>query len=55
MTISELISMCERRLMHLQSVRGSAIALGDIQQADRIDADLAETQMTLNQLQTLAG
>ncbi|MCA3108452.1 MAG: hypothetical protein IOD09_20575 [Rhodocyclaceae bacterium] len=54
MTISELILMCERRLTHLQSVRGSAVALGDMQQAARIDADLAETQTTLNQLQTLA-
>jgi hypothetical protein len=55
MTIAELIRMCERRLAHLQSVRGSAVALGDLQQAARIDADLAETQTTLNQLQTLAG
>jgi hypothetical protein len=47
--------MCERRRAHLQSVRGSAVALGDMQQAARIDADLAETQTTLNQLQTLAG
>jgi len=41
MTIAELILMCERRL--------------DMQQAARIDADLAETQTTLNQLQTLAS
>jgi hypothetical protein len=53
MTIAELILMCERRLTHLQSVRGSAVALGDMQQAARIDADIAETQTTLNQLQTL--
>lgn len=55
MTIAELISMCERRLMHFQSLRGSAVALGDIQQVAKVDADIAETQMTLNQLQTLAG
>jgi hypothetical protein len=36
-------------------VRGSAVALGDMQQAARIDTDIAETQTTLNQLQTLAG
>ena len=55
MTIVELISMCERRLVHLQSVRGSAVALGDLQQISKVDADIDETQTTLNQLQTLAS
>lgn len=53
MTILELIEMCERRIAYLNGVRGSAAALGDIQQVERIDAQLAETQQTLNQLQSL--
>lgn len=55
MNISGLIAMCERRLTHLQSLRGSAVALGDMQQVAKVDADIAETQTTLNQLQTLAS
>jgi len=53
MTISELILMCERRLVHLQSVRGSAVTLGDIAQIEQIDTDIIETQATLNQLRTV--
>lgn len=53
MTLSELIQMCERRIVHLQTVRGSASTLGDLQQVERVDADINETQATLNQLRTL--
>jgi hypothetical protein len=53
MTISQLIEMCERRIAYLNGVRGSAAAIGDIQQLEQIDAQLAETQQTLNHLQTL--
>lgn len=54
MTIPELIAMCERRIVNLQSQRSSAVLLGDINQVERIDADIAETQATLNSLRTLA-
>lgn len=52
-TIPDLISMCERRLANLQSVRGSAVALGDIVQVGRLDGEISETQATLNQLRTI--
>lgn len=45
--------MCERRLASLQSVRGSAVALGDLAQVARLDNEISETQATLNQLRTL--
>jgi hypothetical protein len=54
MTIAELIKACERRLSNLHSVRGSALALGDMVQVDRIDAQIEETQDTLNKLRTVA-
>jgi len=53
MGIPELIAMCERRLANLESVRGSAVALGDLQQVAEIEASIFETQATLNQLRTL--
>ena len=53
MTIDELIRACERRLVYLQSVRGSATALGDMSQVDRIDTEISQTQETLNKLLTV--
>jgi hypothetical protein len=53
MGISELIAMCERRLTHFQSLRGSAVALGDVQQITEMDTRIFETETTLNQLRTL--
>lgn len=53
MTIPQLIEMCERRIAYLNGVRGSAAALGDLQQLEQIDAQIAETQQTLNQLHSL--
>lgn len=53
MTIPDLIAMCERRLTNLQSVRGSAVVLGDIVQVARLDGEISETQATLNRLRTI--
>lgn len=53
MTIPELIAMCERRVVYLESVKGSALALGDIAQVDAIDAEIAQTNETKNLLMTL--
>lgn len=53
MTIAELIRNCERRLTHLQSVRGSAVALGDMAQVDRVDTEISQTQDTLNKLRAI--
>lgn len=53
LTVPDLITMCERRVVYLQSVRTSATALGDLEQVSRVDAELAETQDTLNKLRSL--
>ena len=53
MTIQEIIAMCERRIVYLESVKGSALALGDIAQVDAIDEDIATTQATLNTLKAI--
>ncbi|MCA3519113.1 MAG: hypothetical protein IOC87_02830 [Rhodobacter sp.] len=53
MTVAELIEMCERRILHLNAVRGSAANLGDMQQVSSVDAQITATQNTLNQLRTL--
>jgi hypothetical protein len=53
MTIPDLIAMLRRRLAYLGQLRTSAEAIGDVGQVDRIDAELAETQATLNQLGSL--
>ncbi len=54
MSITELIRLMEARLAALNSARTSAAAVGDIEQIQRIDADVAQTQLTLDQLRTLA-
>ena len=45
--------MLERRILDLGQLRNSAVAIGDVAQIDKMDADLAETQATLNQLKSL--
>jgi len=54
MSIEDLIRLMEARLAALNSARASAAAVGDLTQATRIDADVAQTQTTLDQLRTLA-
>jgi hypothetical protein len=53
MSISELIEMCERRLVYLGHLRSSASALGDIAQVESIDSQVAKTTETKNLLLTL--
>ena len=54
MTVPQLIALCERRIVYLQSLLSSASALGDITQVERTAAEIAETQATLNALGTLS-
>jgi hypothetical protein len=53
MSVSDLISLLKRRLVYLGQLRTSAVAIGDLAQVDRIDTEVAETQSTLNQLESL--
>lgn len=50
MSVPELIDMMNRRLAYLSQLRASAVALGDVAQVDKIDAEIASTQETLNKL-----
>lgn len=53
MSIAELIALCERRLVHLGSVRSSHAALGDVEQVEALDEKIAQTTATLAALRTL--
>jgi hypothetical protein len=53
MSISELIELCERRLIYLGNLRSSAVALGDLVQIESIDSQVAKTTETKNLLLTL--
>ena len=53
MTIAQLITLAANRLTMLNNARATAVSLGHIDRLDALDADIAETQATLNQLLTL--
>jgi hypothetical protein len=53
MSLEDLIRLMEARLAALNSARASAAAVGDLVQITRIDADVVQTQTTLDQLRTL--
>jgi hypothetical protein len=53
MSVPDLIALLKRRLVYLGNLRTSAVAIGDLAQVDRIDTEVAETQSTLNQLESL--
>lgn len=55
MKLTDLIEMCERRLLQLGNRRTSAVELGDMRQIQDIDAEAEDTQTTLNRLRTLAA
>jgi hypothetical protein len=54
MSIAELIEQARTRLVYLISLRGSAAALGDTAQVENVEANIAETQTTLNKLLQIA-
>lgn len=53
MNITQLIAIVERRLVYLSQVKASAETLGDLAQSASIEAQIAETNDTLNKLNTL--
>jgi hypothetical protein len=53
MTVVELISLAEARILYLSAQRETAIRLGDTVQLTQIEAELGETQTTLEQLSAL--
>lgn len=54
MSLQEVISILQSRISNLQTLRSYAVSIGDIIQIEKIDADISETQMTLNKLTSLS-
>lgn len=53
MSLAELIQLVQNKLSALNSARAAAAAVGDINQVVLLDAQVVETQLTLDQLKTL--
>ena len=54
MSISELIQLVSYKLAALNSARASAVSVGDLSQVVALDTQISQTQLTLDQLKTLA-
>ena len=53
MTLAELIQLVSYKLAALNSARAAAVSIGDLNQVVALDAQIAQTQLTLDQLKTL--
>jgi hypothetical protein len=53
MTVTDIISMLEKRIAQIGQLRTSAERLGDIERVTALDAELAETEATLAALRAL--
>lgn len=53
MNIPQLLSLASNRLAALNGARATALAMGDISRLGSLDADIAETQATIDKLNTL--
>ena len=53
MNISQLLTLASNRLAALNNARATAVAMGDISRLGTLDADIAETQATIDKLNTL--
>lgn len=53
MTIAQLITLAANRLTMLNNARATAVTLGHIDRLDVLDADIAETQATLDALRAI--
>ncbi len=53
MNLTDIIRIVSNRLDALTAQRVLAVRVGDLEQVTRLDADIAQTQTTLDQLRTL--
>lgn len=53
MNLDDLIRLLQARLAALNSARGTAAAVGDIGRVGELDAEIAQTQITLDQVRSL--
>lgn len=54
MTIDQIITIVSNRISTLNSMRATAVNLGQIDSINKIDEELAETQQTLDALKEVA-
>lgn len=54
MSLAEVIQLVQNKLSALNSARATAAQIGDIAQVVLLDEKITETQLTLDQLKTLA-
>jgi hypothetical protein len=53
MTIADLLKLAQARLAYLNGQHSDAVAIGNAAAIDRLDREVAETQATIDALQTL--
>lgn len=53
MNIEQLKTLAENHIKYLQAQRDNAVSIGDAESIARIDSEIAETQITLNDLNGL--
>jgi hypothetical protein len=53
MSIADLIQLVSYKLAALNSARASAVAIGDLNHVVLLDAQINQTQLTLDQLRSL--
>lgn len=53
MTVAQLITLAANRLAALNTARATAVAIGNIDVLDGLDADISETQATLDALRAI--
>jgi hypothetical protein len=53
MTISQLVEMARKRLVHLTQLRAAAESLGDVTAEATFAAEIGDTELTLASLLTL--
>jgi hypothetical protein len=54
MTVEELIDLATRRIQYLAAQRSHAEQIGDLTRIIQLEAEIAETQNTLNKLTQVA-
>ena len=53
MNVSDLVKLLQKKISALNSARATAYVLGNVDQVMLIEAQITETQLTLDQLNTL--
>lgn len=54
MTIQELITLAEARVLHLNQLKADAMRFGDVERLIQLDRELADTESTLIKLKGAA-